>query len=883
MEKDHFNPVILAVDDNKHDLYVLGNILSSRNYEVALASTGADALKLVRSINPDVILLDIIMPGLDGYEICKQIKMEPKFADTAIIFLTAKTDPDDIVKGFQSGAVDYVSKPFRPVELLTRIDTHVKKRQAEKELRETQEFYKTILEDQTELICRSSIDGRLTYVNMAYCRYFEKSQEELIGRSFLPSMPDEDGVQLKKHLKSLDYSNKIGVFEHRVRTSNGDLRWLCWSNRALFDSDNNLTGFQSVGQDITDRKQKEQLFSSMTDQSPFPICIIEPDGTYFYLNNKFTELLGYTLDDIPNGREWFKKAYPDPNHRAEAVSSWLSEIKAFKVREVRPHQFPVTCKNGAIHHIIFRPVTLDDGRQFITLEDITERLNAEKIIIESEKKYRELTESLPQAVFETDVQGKLIYCNQVAFDIFGYTWDDLINGLNALDMIAPDERERALQNMHSRLRGEEIGSSEYNALRKDVTIFPVIIYSNPITQDGRIVGLNGIAIDNSDRKKREEELLTLQKLESIGLLAGGIAHDFNNILTGVLGRLSLLKKHPESTDKIIHELNEIESAALNANRIAQQFITFSKGGEPIKSISKLEEFVHEPIELALRNSNITVRYSIREDLLPVEIDKGQICQVIYNLIKNAIEAVPQDGVITITCQNRIQTDDKDSDGDELSSKRYVRMSVQDQGTGIPNEHLLKIFDPYFTTKKKHHGLGLACAHSIIRNHNGNITVDTELNKGSTFHVYLPAITRCITASKEVITDLKIARRRILVMDDEDYIRDLLSEMLQVLNCEVMLTNDGYEAIEQYKIAKWSGQPFDAVIMDLVVPGSIGGKESIDSLIELDPNINVIVSSGYCDDPIMANFREYGFVDVLPKPYKLEELSRVLNKVFLPAN
>ncbi|MBF0523760.1 MAG: PAS domain S-box protein [Deltaproteobacteria bacterium] len=745
MEKDHSKPVILAVDDNKHDLYVLGNILNSRKYEVALASTGADALKLVRSINPDVILLDIIMPGLDGYEICKQIKMEPKFAGTPIIFLTAKTDSGDIVKGFQLGAVDYVSKPFRPVELLARIDTHVEKRQAEKELRETKEFYKTILEDQTELICRSSIDGRLTYVNTAYCRYFEKSQEELIGRSFLPSMPDEDGGQLKKHLKSLDYSNKIGVFEHRVRTSNGDLRWLCWSNRALFDSDNNLTGFQSVGQDITDRKQKEQLFSSMTDQSPFPICIIEPDGTYFYLNDKFTEVLGYTLDDIPNGREWFKKAYPDPNHRAEAVSSWLSEIKAFKVSEVRPHQFPVTCKNGAIRHIIFRPVTLDDGRQFITLEDITERLNAEKIIVESEKKYRELTESLPQAVFETDAQGKLIYCNQVAFDIFGYTWDDLINGLNVLAMIAPDERERALQNMLNRLRGEEIGYSEYTALKKDGTIFPVIVYSVPITQDGKVVGLSGIAIDNSDRKKREEELLTLQKLESIGLLAGGIAHDFNNILTGALGRLSLIKKYPELTDKIIHELNEIESAALTANRIAQQFITFSKGGEPIKSIGKLEEFIHEPVELALRNSNITVKYVLPEDLLPVEIDKGQISQVIYNLIRNAIEAVPQDGVITITCRNSVQTDDKDSGGDELSSKSYVKMSVQDQGIGISHEHLHRIFDPYFSTKKKHHGLGLACAHSIIRNHNGMMTVDTELNQGSVFHVYLPAITRRITA------------------------------------------------------------------------------------------------------------------------------------------
>jgi CheY-like chemotaxis protein len=361
----------------------------------------------------------------------------------------------------------------------------------------------------------------------------------------------------------------------------------------------------------------------------------------------------------------------------------------------------------------------------------------------------------------------------------------------------------------------------------------------------------------------------------LGVLAGGIAHDFNNFLTAIIGNLSLAKLDAEPSDKILSSLDEMEKASLNAKNLTQQLLTFSKGGDPIKKLVTLPKLVKDAAKFSLRGSNVRCDFSISEDLLPVEVDEGQIGQVINNLVLNADHAMPEGGIIEI-CINNIAL--AENNKLSLPAGAYLKLSFQDYGVGIPPDYLPKIFDPYFTTKHKGSGLGLTVAYSIIDKHNGRLTVESELGKHTTFTIYLPASEKSDIQAETEGQHLFVGEGKILVMDDEDFIRKVAIQMLSKMGYEVSVAKDGSEAIEIYRQAQQSEEPFDAVIMDLTVPGGMGGKEAIQKLKELDPNIKALVSSGYSNDPILSNFRDYGFEGVVKKPYRIQDMSDVLRSV-----
>src|SRR3990170_391659 len=393
---------------------------------------------------------------------------------------------------------------------------------------------------------------------------------------------------------------------------------------------------------------------------------------------------------------------------------------------------------------------------------------------------------------------------------------------------------------------------------------------------GNPIYMIGTVQDVTDTRKMEAEFLKTHKLESIGLLAGGIAHDFNNILTVILGNISLAKGSLDSKDKLLKKLTAAEEAVERAQGLTRQLLTFSKGGTPVRETASIVELLRDSAGFALMGSMTRCEYIVNNDIWPVEIDVGQINQVIHNLIINAEHAMPEGGTITITIEN---IDIGIENALALKEGRYIKVSVKDCGTGISEENLPKIFDPYFTTKKAGSGLGLATSYSIIKKHGGLITVESELGNGATFYIYLPASDKKVTEkgknSEEALLD---GKGKILVMDDEATIRELMLDLLNRLGYEAELAKDGSEAIEKYKGAKKSGRPFDAVIMDLTIPGGMGGKEAIKQLREIDPYIKAIVSSGYYNDPIMAEYERYGFKDVMAKPYTVKKLSEVLNKV-----
>ncbi len=396
-------------------------------------------------------------------------------------------------------------------------------------------------------------------------------------------------------------------------------------------------------------------------------------------------------------------------------------------------------------------------------------------------------------------------------------------------------------------------------------------------QESRIVGAVLVFRDITDKLKMEEELFKAQKLESIGILAGGIAHDFNNLLTAILGNISLAKILTSKEDKIHQKLTEAEKASLRARDLTQQLLTFSRGGAPVKKVTSIAGIIRDSAAFTLSGSKVTCQFNIPDDLWPAEVDEGQISQVINNLIINANQAMPDGGIITVTCKN-IYVGNKESL--PLPGGRYVLITITDQGTGIREDDIPRIFDPYFTTKKSGKGLGLATVYSIVKNHDGHITVDTATGTGTTFTIYLPAAESGVVEFMVHETITAAVKGKILVMDDEEVIREIAGEILEFLGYEVEFAGDGNEAVDLYKKARESGHPFIAVIMDLTIPGGMGGKETIQILREIDENITAIASSGYSNDPIMAEYKTYGFSGVITKPYMVSELEKILNEVLV---
>lgn len=385
--------------------------------------------------------------------------------------------------------------------------------------------------------------------------------------------------------------------------------------------------------------------------------------------------------------------------------------------------------------------------------------------------------------------------------------------------------------------------------------------------------------DITERKKMEEELLKGQKLESLGVLAGGIAHDFNNLLTGITGYIDLAMKSVATGDKVHNWLESAKKASVRAQNLTQQLLTFSRGGEPVKKLVAIRDLIEESTGFVLSGSNVKCEYHYSGDLWLVNADKGQVSQVIQNIILNGAQAMPSGGIITVHAENVVVGE---GDPVPLTPGDYVKMVFTDQGVGISQKDQAKIFDPYFSTKQSGNGLGLTICHSIVSKHRGTITVESKPGAGTTFAVYLPARKtegRALGAAMPA-GSVQQGTGRVLVMDDEEQVREIVGEMLSHLGYEPDYAKDGSEAIELYQKAMRNGNPYAALIIDLTIAGGMGGKEAIVKLLQIDPGVKAIVSSGYSNDPVMAEYTAYGFSGVVTKPFDMEQLSRVLHDIII---
>lgn len=533
-------------------------------------------------------------------------------------------------------------------------------------------------------------------------------------------------------------------------------------------------------------------------------------------------------------------------------------------------------------------ITAEKKQTYVAMiRDVTERKRFEHQLAAEKESLAVTLRSIGDGVITSDVTGHIQMINHAAEVLTGWRNEDAVGQpLPSVFNIQIDlaAQARARRNGYHNEAQSLLSSIPENAtlLARDGTERLVEQVASPIRDNkNEVAGVVLVFRDITERERNESERRKAEALEQLGLLAGGIAHDFNNLLTAIMGNISLATLMLPPGGEMAGRLNDAKNASIRARDLAQQLLTFARGGAPIKKTASIGKLIQDTVSFSLRGSHSRGEFELSPNLWPAEIDLGQISQVIANLVVNADQAMPSGGTLHVTCRNFSYNQNSPEDVPDLAPGDYVQIAIRDEGIGIPENYLKRIFDPYFTTKPKGNGLGLATTYSIIKNHKGLITVESEVNMGTTFTIYLPAIAKRTTAK---IEDPKPASEapltgtgRILVVDDEEAIRALVEFTLSHLGYEVHGAATAIEGVNLYREFLDRGQGFDLVILDLTLPGGMGGKEALRHLIELDPAVNAIVSSGYATDATMSQYQEFGFRGVIAKPYEAAELGRAVRE------
>jgi PAS domain S-box-containing protein len=621
-------------------------------------------------------------------------------------------------------------------------------------------------------------------------------------------------------------------------------------------------------------RESVEKFRALVEASSDWIWEVDENGVYTYVSPKVREILGYEPGEVV-GKTPFDFMLPTDRARIAALfhghARHVEPFSALENANIRKDGRLVVLETSGV------PVRDAEGRLrgYRGVDrDITERKRAEQALRESEERYRRLYERTPVMMHSIDGAGRLVSVSDAWLSQLGYAREEVI-GRRSVEFLAEASRRYALEVVLPAFM--ETGSCtdvEYQFVRKDGTVMDTLLSAiAERDRTGAFVRSLAVVTDVTEKRALEAERLRSQKLESIGTLAGGIAHDFNNLLQGVFGYISMARLAIDRPQESLGMLEHAEQALHQAVSLTSQLLTFAKGGRPLKQVIALRPVIEDAVRLALSGSRATPVLSLADDLWSVDADRGQIGQVIQNIVLNAEQAMPAGGVIRIAARNL----------PGAGSPGRVEISVRDEGAGIPAEHLPRIFDPYFTTKEKGTGLGLATVYSIVTNHGGTVAAATAPGGGATVTVLLPASPLQPEPDRDAGTApaprpaaaAGTRRGRVLVMDDEPVVRDVVGALIRALGHEAAFAENGEEALERYREAAAAGRPFDVVLLDLTIRGGMGGAETLRRLLEIDPGARAVVSSGYAADGVIADYRAHGFKAALAKPYTLAGLRDVL--------
>ena len=764
--------------------------------------------------------------------------------------------------------------------LFSRIHDITERKLLENELKESEERFRRLSENAIDVVYRYRLKPHrgFEYVSPASIKLTGYTPEEYYADPLLARkiVHPEDRGKYEKHFRGLKLTG--APLALRWIRKDGQITWAEEIDVPIYNKSGELIAYEGIVRDITEHKKAEgdlQQKAALLDVAYDSIIAYDADGEIIYANEIACSLRGYTREEMlaMNMRRLVPQAELPSLEQRHKLLAQQGELSAEAVH---------VKKDGSVFLVDthLRLVELEGSMLTIAVHrDITERKQMEKLIIDKEARYHSLFEHNPAAVYSLDRQGRFTSINAAAIKMSGYSEEESLK-MSIADVVTPDNRDAMPLHFQDSLRGEP--QSYDSAIRtKDGKRVDVHITSTPIIISGNIIGVYSIAEDISDRRRLEEEQQRVDKLESVGVLAGGIAHDFNNILTAILGNISLASMEAAPGSELQNSLQQAEKASQRAKDLTKQLLTFSKGGAPVTKLTSLTELLKDTAGFALRGSNVKCHFSIPDDLWHAEVDAGQVSQVIHNLVINAQQAMPAGGTIEFTVENMALSKTQSlGKGLPLKKGNYIRIAVADHGIGIPRDHLEKIFDPFFSTKQKGNGLGLATSFSIARQHGGHLSAESKPGVGSTFYLYLPASMETAPPEQDKKEVMKPAvNARILVMDDEQGVREIAGRMLNHLGYqEVEFAADGAEAIKLYKAAMKSANPFSVCILDLTIAGGIGGELTIKRLLKIDTGVKAIVSSGYADDPVISKYRDYGFSGMVAKPYTLAELGRAMYDV-----
>ena len=612
-----------------------------------------------------------------------------------------------------------------------------------------------------------------------------------------------------------------------------------------------------------------------------PLCITDRDHTIIMANSGYWDI-------------W-------PGSKIEKIRCYDSRPCVFCNTENCPLQLVLSGTDEVIQEVekevdgtvrVFivtaRPFKDSSGKLLGVVEsfqDISKRKVAERALDSEREQLAVTLRSIGDGVITTDLDGRVVLINRVTEQLTGWSLEEAVGQpVERIFNIIDEQTGEPCKNPVTEVltSGLSVELEKHTALiSRDNSRYSIEDSGAPIFNlESTIIGAVLVFRDVTEKRRAKEELFKVEKLKSVGLLAGGIAHDFNNILAAVLGNIEMagLLVGPDADATPL--LDMAKKASLRAKGLTQQLLTFSKGGNPVKKTTFIAKTIRESTDFILHGSVLSCDFHLPDDLWLVDIDSGQIAQVIQNLVINAKAVMPDGGKLIVSAEN-IPADSSDRPAWLEGESRYIKIIVQDEGVGIAEEDLKKIFDPYFTTKKEGSGLGLAITHSIIMSHHGHIDVQSQQGEGTAFSIYLPVSEKeSVQGQLEAAPLLKGEGVTVIIMDDEKPVREIAVLMLEKLGHVALEAENGEELIHIFKERQQSAEPIDVILMDLTVPGGMGGQEAMQEILALDPKIRAIVSSGYSNDPVMADYRKYGFMAAVTKPFLLEDLRHAIDEVMV---
>lgn len=879
---------ILIVDDENTIRLSLQKLLPHMGYEVAgTAADGIEAVERARVLRPDIVLMDIVMPGkMDGIDAAKAIRAE---LGIPVIFLTGYADDVHINRAKCAEPYGYLVKPSSEDELKAAIELALHRKAQETKGYPATSYYPDLTRLSSYFFWVAAGDfSRMLHISPTYEQIFGRSREAFLQNplDYLEAIHpnDRQGVLLSMETQK---AGNITEDYFRIVLSDGSVRWIRNCAYPTWDS-GSVSRITGITEDVTDRRQMEDALRESMEKYQIVADFtydwefwLGADNRFLYVSPACMRITGYPpeaflkepglLESIchPEDRETLRK------HLHIAPDDTKDGKLDFRIITARGEERWIGHRCQAVFGRNGRCM----GRRGSN-RDITDRIRWEQELHESEEKYRLLVENTNDLICRLRDDGTFLFISGAAFTLFGYTPQE-VTGLSGFTLVHPEDRHLLEKTLETATISGMTETVEFRLRCRDGQ-YKWVEASGKRMPDGQTGDktITMVVRDATERKLYESKQIVMSKLESTGILAGGIAHDFNNLLAAILGNIELALEQVPAEGEAADHLAIAEKAAWEAQGLTQQLITFAKGGAPVRKRITLPRLIEENTRFTLRGSPVGCSFSIASDLRPVEADEGQIGQCVRNIVLNAREAMPEGGMLTVAAENvTLSSPAKVSlpDGD------YVRISMTDQGEGIPEEVILKVFDPYFSTKQrgdtKGMGLGLTICHSILEKHKGAITVETKANAGTTVHIYLP-VSQNTPEDREQPLEGKSSRGagRILIMDDEDMLKNLAGKVLRLAGYEVTLASEGDGAVDLFREAADMGRPFDLVLLDLTIPGGMGGEETLKKMRQLDPGIKAVVMSGYADHPVLIDHELYGFQGALVKPFRLPEMRDLFTRL-----